>query len=225
MFTKDVPRLYGKEASKVILQMDSVSSYVCPCWYSAPPHIANSDKPKGKNAWGLKFSNREKTPWIGKKKSILSATSHLLQETNHRERVCGCPEWSVTGWVMVADADLISPSHCPFQPLRSAARSPLLCSPQSSLFCPHLIKKPAVPWFSAFLSSDLLSPAFSPTFILSSFHLNESIASITSNAEIIMQLLRIEKHAMKTGETEAGELIGQARAIFEQKEISFVVFR
>jgi len=32
-----------------------------------------------------------------------------------------------------------------------------------------------------------------------------------------MQVLRIEKHSLKTGETEAAALIGQARAIFEQK--------
>ena len=34
MLTKDVPRLYGKEASKVILQMDSAPSHVCPGTYA-----------------------------------------------------------------------------------------------------------------------------------------------------------------------------------------------
>lgn len=34
MLTKDVPRLYGKEASKVILHMDSASSHVCPATYA-----------------------------------------------------------------------------------------------------------------------------------------------------------------------------------------------
>ena len=34
MLTKDVPRLYGKEASKVILDMDSASSHVCPATYA-----------------------------------------------------------------------------------------------------------------------------------------------------------------------------------------------
>ena len=51
------------------------------------------------------------------------------------------------------------------------------------------------------------------------FGLNESIVSISSNGEIILQLLRIEKHAAKTGEAEAGQLIAQARRIFEQREL------
>ena len=34
MLTKDVPRLYGKEASKVILHMDSASSHVCAATYA-----------------------------------------------------------------------------------------------------------------------------------------------------------------------------------------------
>ena len=34
MLTKDVPRFYGKEASKVILHMDSASSHVCPTTYA-----------------------------------------------------------------------------------------------------------------------------------------------------------------------------------------------
>ena len=34
MLTKDVPRLCGKEASKVILHMDSASSHVCAATYA-----------------------------------------------------------------------------------------------------------------------------------------------------------------------------------------------
>ena len=50
------------------------------------------------------------------------------------------------------------------------------------------------------------------------FSLNDSIVSITGIGEIVLQLLRIEKHAAKTGETEAGELIAKAKAIFERRE-------
>ena len=34
MLTKDVPRLYGKETSKVILHLGSASSHVCPAKYA-----------------------------------------------------------------------------------------------------------------------------------------------------------------------------------------------
>ena len=64
-----------------------------------------------------------------------------------------------------------------------------------------------------------LNPSQNASQDLGMFQLNESIVSITSNAEIILQLLRIEKHAAKTGEADAVLLIAQARAIFEQKEI------
>ena len=47
--------------------------------------------------------------------------------------------------------------------------------------------------------------------------LNESIVSSTSNTEILLQLLQIEKHEIKTGEVEGGALIALARAILEGK--------
>ena len=64
-----------------------------------------------------------------------------------------------------------------------------------------------------------LNPNQSASQYGEALRLNDSIISITSNAEIILQLLRIEKHAIKTGESDAGVLLAQARAIFEQKEI------
>ena len=61
-----------------------------------------------------------------------------------------------------------------------------------------------------------LNPSQSASQYAEALRLNDSI---TSNAEIIPQLLRIEKHAIKTGESDAGALLAQAGAIFEQKEI------